>query len=136
MYDDTDLLDNPAVRFAPSVFWKPKSIGSGPPEGPWHLTYQKTGKAGSILQVYADGNMLTLYQEFATPKNSNDIQVCLVVYGTKANELVCGNFSQKGTGRFLRPIAFYGLGEGMHQLIFENKKPQKQFIVDAIRVTP
>src|SRR5690606_8932349 len=38
MYDDADLLNNPAVRFAPEVFWNanPK-VKNGPPKGPWQL---------------------------------------------------------------------------------------------------
>ncbi|MBZ0301723.1 MAG: hypothetical protein K8J31_18395, partial [Anaerolineae bacterium] len=136
MYDDVDLLDNPSVRFAPEVFWGANTrVRSGPPRGPWQLTEQQASNSGAVLQVFVEGNMLTLYQQ-VTSRNSNDVQACLVVFGTKANELQCNNFSQSGRGTYFTPVAFFGLGEGEHQIILENKAPRRNFNVDAIRVAP
>ncbi len=136
MYDDAELLDHEAVRFAPADFWSPKSrVRSGPPRGPWQLTQQEATNAGSIVQLFVEGNVLILYQEFSG-RNSGDVQLCIVVEGSDDNELLCNNFSQRGRGGYLTPVAFYGLGEGQHELIFENKAPRQPFTVDAIQVTP
>ena len=81
------------------------------------------------------GNVLILYQEFGG-RNSSNIQACIIIEGSGDNELLCNNFSQKGRGGFLTPVAFYGLGEGQHQIVLENKDPGRNFTVDAIQVTP
>ena len=88
-----------------------------------------------MLQVFVEGNVLTLYQQIHK-KSSSEVQVCLVVYGTEGNELECGTFSQSGKGSYFTPIAFYGLGDGTHQIIFENKTPKARFNVDGLQVTP
>ena len=136
MYDDSELLENSAVRFAPALFWEtnPK-VKNGPPKGPWQLTEQQAKNSGAVLQVFVQGNTLTLYQQISN-KNTNDVLACLVVFGTQANELQCNNFSQKGKGGYLTPIAFFGLGDGSHEIVLENKTPKKRFNIDAIRVTP
>ncbi len=135
VYDDAELLTNPAIRFAPEVFWSmnPK-IKSGPPKGPWNLTERQATNSGSVLQVFVEGNTLILYQELGT-KNSSSVQACLVVFGTQANELLCNTFSQNSRGGFFKPIAFFGLGEGTHEIIFENKTPGRRFNIDGLQVT-
>ena len=56
--------------------------------------------------------------------------------GNTANELQCNNFSQSGRGGYFTPIVFYGLGEGAHEVIFENKEAKRNFNVDGLRVIP
>lgn len=135
VYDDAALLTNPSVRFAPQVFWSmnPK-IKSGPPRGPWKLTERQATNSGAVLQVFVEGNTLILYQEVGT-KNTSSVQACLVVFGTQVNELLCNTFSQNGRSGFFTPIAFFGLGEGTHEIIFENKTPGRRFNIDGLRVT-
>ena len=135
MYDDAQLMNHDAVRFAPTVFWtqKPK-VKSGPPKGPWQLTQQEAKNSGTVVQVFVEGNTLILYQEFSG-SGSGNIQACLIVDGADDNELLCNNFSQKGKGGYLTPVAFFGLGEGQHQIVIENKDPGRKFTIDAIRVT-
>jgi uncharacterized protein (DUF2141 family) len=136
MYDDTDLLNSPAVRFAPAVFWGANTrVRSGPPQGPWQLTEQQATNAGSVLQVFVEGNALTLYQEYSI-QNTDNVRACLIVFGTVTNELQCNNFSQRGRGGYTTPVTFYGLGEGTHEIVFENKAARRKFSIDGLRVTP
>ena len=135
LYDDAQLLGNAAVRFAPAPFWSANSrVRSGPPAGPWQLTEQLASNVGSVLQLYLEGNVLTLYQNFGV--NSRNIRVCQVIPGNDFNELQCGNFSQSGKRYYFTPISFFGLGDGEHELIFENREPRRNFNVDAVQVTP
>jgi hypothetical protein len=94
MYDDAELMNHDAVRFAPTVFWsqKPK-VKNGPPKGPWQLTQQEAKNSGTVVQVFVEGNTLILYQEFSG-SGSGNIQACLIVDGADDNELLCNNFSR------------------------------------------
>jgi hypothetical protein len=136
IYDDAALNDNPAVRFAPAAFWTATTTAkSGPPKGPWQLSEHAATNSGAVMQLFVEGNTLTIYQQFGN-SNSSEVSACLVVFGTIVNELQCNEISQKGKTAYFTPIAFFGLGAGQHQIIFENKSPKKRFTIDAIRVTP
>lgn len=135
LYDDAVLVDNPAVRFAPAPFWTRTAAKAGPPKGPWKLTEHVATNSGAVMQLFVEGNTLIVFQQFAS-SNTTDVSACLVVFGTTVNELQCNNFSQKGSTRWFTPIAFYGLGTGQHQIIFENRVPKKRFNIDGLQVTP
>ena len=135
IYDNAALESNPAFRFAPAAFWKAVTTKFGPPKGPWQMSEHTASNSGAVVQMFVEGNTLTIYQQFAK-SNSTNISACLVVFGTVVNELQCNNFSQSGATRWFTPIAFYGLGTGQHQIIFENKSPKRRFNIDGIQVTP
>jgi hypothetical protein len=138
IYDDVDLLGHSAVEFAPSALWAQPAAAPrvGPPTGPWQKTEIGATQRGAVLQTYVEGNTLILYQS-VIPQSSTNVRVCLAIPDSlTSNELACSEFSQSGPRSMFSPIAFYGLGDGTHQIIFENQMHGRRFNVDAIQVVP
>ncbi|MBZ0296088.1 MAG: S8 family peptidase, partial [Anaerolineae bacterium] len=136
MYDNANLANNhaDAVRFAPVPFWSMSTTKNGPPRGPWLSTQHVASSVGALMQVYLEGNALTIYQA-ADRKSSSWVQVCLVIPNTE-DELVCTNYSQNSRkSAYFTPVMIYGLGDGEHEVILENRDTRK-FNVDALQVIP
>ncbi|MBZ0275935.1 MAG: hypothetical protein K8I60_07320, partial [Anaerolineae bacterium] len=129
LYDDTDVM---SVDYAPGHTWTLNSAYRyGPWRGPWNRTEHMGKNAGTVMQVYLQGNALVLYQTGST-RNSNNIRVCLAT-----NEgPQCSEFSQYVRPTYFTPVVFYGLGDGKHTLIFENQDHLRPFSVDAMQVLP
>ncbi|MCB9452090.1 MAG: S8 family serine peptidase [Anaerolineaceae bacterium] len=129
LYDDVDAM---AVDYALGHNWTANSnFRYGPSRGPWNLT-EHTGKnAGTVMQVYLQGNALVLYQTGNSTSSSN-VRVCLATNeGPECNE-----FSQMTRRTYFTPVVFYGFGDGNHTLIFENRDYRRSLSVDAMQVLP
>lgn len=137
LYDDADA----DVLYGPEPLWTTTTYKTGPLKGAWKLSEHITTNAGSIVQMYIEGNALTLYQTVSS-KGSKDVRICLIItddiihcsiYGEarKTNQLA--NFSQNGKTTYFTPIVFYGLGDGTHVVIFENREHGRILSIDAIR---
>ncbi len=135
LYDDSELTgDQSPVRFAPELFWDATIAKNGPPRGPWQLTESGSSNIGAIMQVFVEGNALTIYQKVDN-RSSAEVQVCLVIESIEGNLLECTDFSQRGRRTYFTPIMLYGFGSGEHQVIFENLDSGR-FNVDALQVIP
>ncbi|RMF79599.1 MAG: hypothetical protein D6737_10905, partial [Chloroflexi bacterium] len=134
-YDDTQLVD--FVNFAPAEFWTANTATKfSLPRGPFNASEHTTQNAGAIAQLMINGNTLTLYQT-ASKKNTVQVNFCLV--NDTTGELECSTFNQVGKGGPFTPIAFIGLGDGQHHLVFENRGNTLKgglFNIDAIAILP
>ncbi|MCB9454575.1 MAG: hypothetical protein H6671_01155 [Anaerolineaceae bacterium] len=129
LYDDSDTM---SVDFALGHNWTANSaFRYGPWRGPWNQTEHTARNAGTVMQVYLQGNALVLYQT-ADTRNSTNVQVCLATNeGPECNE-----FSQYTRRTYFTPVVFYGFGDGNHTLIFENRDHLRGFSVDAMQILP
>jgi hypothetical protein len=138
LYDNAQLGSYPdAARFGPTAFWGTTTTSAGPTAGPWNRSDTGATNSGAVFQVRAAGNTLILYQTINSNLiNSSNVRVCLVLEEGVVNELQCSNFSQSGKKIYFSPIIFYGLGDGEHTVIFENRIHGRRFNVDAVQVIP
>ena len=75
-------------------------------------------------------------QQAASTTATKSINVCVLLTDSSGNPTsLCTTFSQRATAaRFIAPVAFYGFGSGVHEVIFENPTQGTQFNVDKILV--
>lgn len=139
LYDDTES----SLLYEAESFWKftisPTTLG------PYNKTEHTATNAGSIMQLRIDGNAFVLYQTAST-LNSSDVRVCLLIteatvhcgaYGESDDiaALQTSNFSQGLVGlKYFTPVVFYGLGDGTHPIIIENRDHGKKLSIDAIMI--
>jgi outer membrane biosynthesis protein TonB len=131
LYDDTNAT---GIRYEPAPLWTSTTALYGPPRGPYLKTETSTLKAGSVMQVYLNGNALVLYQQAASA-NSRSVRVCVI---DSQSKLQCSTFSQNYARlTYFSPIVFYGLGSNAdHVVILENLDYNKKFNVDGLQVLP
>ena len=156
-----DSADAP-ISYEPAAFWNARNFVFPPPSGAFGKSDEITNNAGAIAQMQVNGNAVTLYQTISAV-GSRDNRICLLItFATihctgasdtsaagivnppldSENEPVAyalavdmANFSQfSAAARFFTPIMFYGLGEGPHQLIIENRDHNRITSIDAIHV--
>jgi hypothetical protein len=137
LYDDTE----PRLLYESAAAWNIKTYASGPTKGAWKLGEHIATNAGSIVQMNVSGNALTVYQTTSTT-GSKDVRICVVVtddvvhcskLGEDQKAKQSSNFSQNGTLTYFTPIVFYGIGDGSHRVIFENRDHGRGLSIDAIR---
>jgi hypothetical protein len=149
-YDDTTK----AISYEPESVWTTNTLPPTlrPPSAPFGSSERTTNRAGAVAQMRVDGNSVILYQSTGGI-STRDAHLCLLVTnatihcdpqatrGVSAGSnaaweraLQIAQFSQALTfGRF-SPIMFYGLGEGTHTLIIENRDHNRTMSIDAIQV--
>jgi hypothetical protein len=136
LYDNTNAA---GIRYEPAPLWTSTTALYGPPRGPYLKTETSTLKAGSVMQVYLNGNALIVYQQAAIG-NSRSVRVCVVipVTGGQPNKLLCTTYSQNYARlTYFTPVVFYGLGSNAdHVVILENLDHNKKFNVDGLQVLP
>jgi hypothetical protein len=132
VYDDAD--ENLDILYGPEPFWVfSTSARSGPPRGPFNRTEHTATNAGTLAQVYVDGNALVIYQS-GTSRNSSYVRVCLVVPG---DDMECSEYSQNSRrAAYFTPVVIYGLGDDEHEVVIENRYPGRTFSIDGIGVLP
>lgn len=141
---DGGLYDNTDSRFLyePSVFWTLTEGRTSPPRGPWNMTEHTATNAGTLVQMYVEGNAIVVYQT-TNVRNTSDARICVLVtsepvhcgrFGDAANASQMANFSQAGRRIFFTPIVFYGLGDGEHVVIIENRDHARTLSFDALWV--
>ena len=154
LYDDT----HPALSYEPSVKWTSTTSRQGPPRGPYNLTEQFGSNAGTIVQFVAEGNAVALFQTTDT-RSSADARFCLLItsvtiHCTEQAEInypapqeigdppeppyelarQMGSFSQNGRRTFFVPVMFYGMGEGEHVIVIENRDNDRRLSVDGVLI--
>ena len=150
MYDDTTS----AISYEPESVWTTNTLSPTlrPPSGFFGGSERASNRAGAIAQMRVEGNSIILYQSTGGI-STRDAHLCLLVTnatihcdtqatrGVSAGSnaaweraLQIAQFSQSiSFGRF-SPIMFYGLGEGTHTLIIENRDHNRNMTIDAIQV--
>ncbi|MBI1278935.1 MAG: hypothetical protein GC179_12475 [Anaerolineaceae bacterium] len=125
-YEDTD----PGIVYSPSDLWTTLSA-SVYTNGTTHFTAQK----GAVMQVRFNGNSITLYG-LAYVSGASNINLCVFLTDAAGNPTsVCSNYSQNTSATlFTAPVAFYGFGNGTHEIVVENRTQGLQFAVDKILV--
>jgi hypothetical protein len=161
--DLTPMADNfydsatAPISYEGAPFWQTLAYPYAYPAGAYGRSEQVTKYAGAIAQMEIEGNALTLYQTISTNR-SRDVRICLLIslatiHCTQNSDTTTlgiaeppatpapyalavdmANFSQLGALSYFTPIMFYGLGEGEHQLIFENRDHNRFMGIDAILV--
>ncbi|MBZ0280332.1 MAG: S8 family serine peptidase [Anaerolineae bacterium] len=128
LYDNTQTS---GISYEPGAFWSVVKSVYTPPRGPWLLSDTRATAAGSLLQIYAEGNALVLYQSAGTT-NSRRVRVCV----STIDGLDCTEYSQfVGRATFFTPVIFYGLGTtGVHRIYIENRDHGRPVSIDAIRM--
>jgi len=128
IYDNTQTS---GISYEPGAFWSVTKSTLTPPRGPWLLSDTRAAAAGSLLQIYAEGNALVLYQSAGTT-NSRQVRVCV----STIEGLDCTEYSQYvARATFFTPVVFYGLGTtGVHRIYIENRDHGRPVSIDAIRM--
>jgi hypothetical protein len=148
------------ISYEGAPFWQTLAYPYAYPLGAYGRSEQVTKYAGAIAQMEIEGNAITLYQTINTNR-SRDVRICLLIslatiHCTQNSDTTTlgiaeppelpdtpapyalavdmANFSQNGALSYFTPIMFYGLGEGDHQLIFENRDHNRFMGIDAVLV--
>lgn len=151
-----DSVEAP-ISYEGAPFWQTMNYAASFPSGAYGRSERMTKYAGAIAQMQVDGNAITLYQTMNTNR-SRDVRICLLIsyatiHCTQSSDTTnlgithpaspapyalavdMAQFSQSaGAVSYFTPIMFYGLGEGEHQLIFENRDHNRFMGIDAILV--
>ncbi|MDQ7034848.1 MAG: hypothetical protein Q9P01_08425 [Anaerolineae bacterium] len=151
-----DSADAP-ISYEGAPFWQTLSYPFAYPFGPYGQSEEISKNVGAIAQMQVDGNAITLYQTMLTNR-SRDVRICLLItyatiHCTQSSDTTntgitnppasappyalavdMANFSQFGGRSYFTPIMFYGLGEGTHQIILENRDHNRFIGIDAILV--
>ncbi len=137
------------ISYEPAALWTHQSFTAAPPRGPFNMTESSVNLAGAIAQFRVNGNSFTLFQ--STGFFSRSVRICKALTGatihctpevrtTTSNAIKqafqIGEFSQSGAASNFTPVMFYGLGEGTHHIILENRDHNRKFGIDAIMVQP
>lgn len=150
-YDDAAL--NQHLSLGPDVLWSAQTTTDRPPSGPFNQTQTVTTNAGAIAQMKISGNALTLFYRMGST-SSRWANICWItavdttIHCTPQAETTNGSvaysdsrqmseFSQNNaTTNVFVPMAFYGFGEGEHEIIIENRDNGSEFNIDALLVQP
>lgn len=140
----------PSIRYEPSLAWARQTTPAQPPAGAYGRAEAITRLAGSVAQLRVEGNSVTFFQSL-TGGSSRHVNLCLLITSAGGNpgNVHCSPTSQTaqrpsvqqawwtqtGTGR-MSPVMIYGLGEGVHTLIIENRDHNRPLSIDAIAVQP
>ncbi|MFQ3657607.1 MAG: hypothetical protein SNJ54_01550, partial [Anaerolineae bacterium] len=140
----------PSIRYEPSLAWVRQNTPAQPPAGAYGRAESITRLAGSVAQLRVEGNSVTFFQSL-TGGSSRHVNLCLLITAAGGNpgNVHCSATSQTaprpsvqqawwaqtGTGR-MSPVMIYGLGEGVHTLIIENRDHNRPLSIDAIAVQP
>jgi hypothetical protein len=140
----------PSIRYEPSLAWARQTTPAQPPAGAYGRAEAITRLAGSVAQLRVEGNSVTFFQSL-TGGSSRHVNLCLLITSAGGNpgNVHCSTTSQTaqrpsvqqawwtqtGTGR-MSPVMIYGLGEGVHTLIIENRDHNRPLSIDAIAVQP
>ncbi len=140
----------PSIRYEPSLAWARQATPAQPPAGAYGRAESITRLAGSVAQLRVEGNSVTFFQSL-TGGSSRHVNLCLLITaaGSNPGNVHCGEtsqtvqrpsvqqawWSQAGAGR-MSPVMIYGLGEGVHTLIIENRDHNRPLSIDAIAVQP
>ncbi|MCC6895908.1 MAG: hypothetical protein IT321_24010 [Anaerolineae bacterium] len=97
-------------------------------------TVRVTSQKGAVVQIRFNGNSLFLYQ-LAWAGAASNLQLCVLLTDAAGNPTsLCSTYSQNTPPTtFVAPVAFYGFGSGVHEVVIENRS-QQPFNIDRILV--